>query len=277
MKVFIFSDTNWALGRIHRDVMKQLNHEVRYSDWATYSMEEFLDNYIWCDKCITNLIAYKVLKPGFPMFDLRKCIFVSHGAVEHDGIEYEPQLQYGMVSDCLEPLFPSTIKPFLMPNGVDSDNFSYNPRDGNLQTLGWCGAPHVESKQVHWAYEISNKTNISLSLATNLSYDEVKNWYQAIDLLLVTAVPIAYKETGPLPPFEAIVSGVPVIGTPVGNFRHLPGPKFTTVEEAVSLIEHYKQHPEELKELASQQYKHVMENWTYKTLANQWQHALEFS
>ena len=96
MKVFIFSDTHWALGRIHRDVMRQLNHhEVRYSDWATYNFQEFVNNYEWCDKCITNLVAYHALKPGFPFLDLKRCIFVSHGAVEHEGIEYNSSLTYG--------------------------------------------------------------------------------------------------------------------------------------------------------------------------------------
>lgn len=110
-----------------------------------------------------------------------------------------------------------------------------------------------------------------------MSYDQVRNWYNTIDVLLITAVPIAYKETGPLPAFEAIVSGVPVLGTPVGNFRHVPGPKFVTIEEAVSLLTYFKDQPQELVELARIQYDYVMNNFTYKTLGKQWQHALEFS
>ena len=277
MKVFIFSDTNWALGRIHRDVMKQLNHEVRYTDWGGYAWSEFVNNYLWCDKCITNLVSYKAIKPGFPHLDFLKCIFVSHGSVEHEGISYEPQLKYGMVSDCLQNLFPPEITPFLMPNGVDPDNFNLCIRDGMLKTLGWCGAPHVRSKQVEWAHEISYITKIPLLTASTLSYDDVRKWYGTIDLLLITAIPVPHSETGPLPAFEAIVSGTPVIGTPVGNFRHIPGPKFTTVDEAVRLIEFYKQNPSDLVQLAKVQYEYVIENYTYKTLAKKWQHALEFS
>jgi hypothetical protein len=226
MKVFIFSDTHWALGRIHRDVMKQLNHEVQYTDWARYSWKEFMDNYQWCDKCITNLVAYKSLKPSFPYLDFKKCIFVSHGAVEHENVEYDPNLKYGMVSDCLAELFPPSITPFLMPNGVDPEEFNYIPKNGPIMSLGWCGAPHVASKQIGWATEISKQTTIPLKIASNLTYNEVRNWYNTIDILIVTAVPIRYKETGPLPAFEAIVSGVPVLGTPVGNFRHVPGPVY---------------------------------------------------
>jgi hypothetical protein len=177
----------------------------------------------------------------------------------------------------LKPFFPETVTPFLMPNGVDPDEFRYIPKDGSLKKLGWCGAPHVASKQVEWAHEISNKTQIPLTIASKLSYDEVREWYNTIDVLLITAVPIRYKETGPLPAFEAIVSGIPVIGTPVGNFYHIPGPKFTTVQEAVELIQHFKEHPQELVDLAKEQYDYVMNNFTYKVLAPQWKYALEFS
>jgi glycosyltransferase involved in cell wall biosynthesis len=277
MKVFIFSDTHWALGRIHRDVMKQLDHEVRYTDWASYTSNEVVHNYNWCDKCITNLVAFNAVKSLFPNLDLKKCIFVSHGAVEHEGVNFDPSMKYGMVSDCLASLFPNWVTPFLMPNGVDPENFNYIPRDGSIKKLGWCGAQHVSSKQPEWATEISRRTNISLDFASYLSYDQVRNWYNTIDILLITAVPIAHKETGPLPAFEAVVSGVPVIGTPVGNFRHIPGPKFVTIEEAVGLLTYFKDHPQELVELAKVQYDYVMKNFTYKTLAKQWQHALEFS
>ena len=277
MKVFIFSDTHWALGRVHRDVMKQLNHEVRYTDWSKYSWNEFMDNYNWCDKCITNLVAYKNLKQSFPNLNFQKCIFVSHGSVEHNDIEYDFNLKYGVVSDCLIKYFPSNITPFLMPNGVDPDSFELHSRDGTIKQLGWCGATHVRSKQIEWGYEISNRTHIPISVASNLSYEQVKSWYGTVDLLLITAVPVDHSETGPLPAFEAIVSGTPVLGTPVGNFRHVPGPKFTTIDEAVEIIEFYKQKPDALLALAKEQYDYVIKHYTYKTLANQWQHALEFS
>jgi glycosyltransferase involved in cell wall biosynthesis len=277
MKLFIFSDTHWSLGRVHRDVVKQLLCEVRYTDWGSYTREEFLSNYNWCDKCIANLVAYKTIKNVFPELDLKKCIFVSHGFVEHEGMEYNPDLQYGMTSDSLINLFPSTVKPFLMRNGVDPDNFNYIPKDGTISNIGWSGADHVWWKQVNWAKDISKMSNIPLKLATSLSYDDVKNWYNTIDLLIVTAVPNAHQETGPLPPFEAIVSGVPVIGTPVGNFRHVPGPKFKSVEEAVMLIEHFKTNKDNLKKLAAMQYEYVMQHYTYKTLVVEWKHALEFS
>lgn len=277
MKVFVFSDTEWALGRIHRAVMKQLKYEVRYLHWTNPNYQDYIDNYKWCDKCITNLVAHDFIKRNFSELGFAKYIFVSHGAVEHENVQYDEKLQYGIVSDCLIDLFPNTITPFLMPNGVDPDDFHYRPKYSSIARLGWCGAPHIASKQIGWAHKISEKTQIPLHIASTLSYDEVKEWYNTIDLLLVTAIPIRYKETGPLPAFEAIVSGVPVLGTPVGNFYDVPGPKFTTVDEAVELIEHFQKNPIELFDLAKEQYDYVMKNFTYEVLAPRWKDALEFS
>ena len=274
MKIFIFSDTSWSLGRVHRDVMKQLNHEVQYLNWGNYNWYDFVNAYTWCDKCITNLVSYRTLKNSFPQFDLKKCIFVSHGFIEHENMEYDMNMTYGMTSDSISDLFPLEIKPFLMPNGVDPENFNYIPKDGTLLNLGWCGAEHIWWKQSSWGKYLSDKTNIHLKVATKLSYDELKEWYNTIDLLVVTALPNAHQETGPLPPFEAIVSGVPAIGTPVGNFRNVPGPKFTTLEDGVAIINYYKENPEELKKLAREQYDFVINNYSYKVLAPLWEKAL---
>jgi hypothetical protein len=115
---------------------------------------------------------------------------------------------------------------------------------------------------------------VNMTAANTLSFEEVKNWYHTIDLLLITAVPVPEQETGPLPAFEAIVSGIPVIGTPVGNFRHVPGPKFTDLDEGVRLVNYYKEKPEELKNLAKEQYDYVIKNFSYKVLAPYWEKAL---
>ena len=277
-KLFIFSDTHWSLVRVYTDVAKHLSREfeTRFLDWANYDTINFLENYNWCDVCITNLVCTETLPVYFPHLNFTKCIFVSHGGIEHKPtINYTSSFHYGMTCESLRSKFPKFINPYLMPNGVDPENFDYIPRNGALKVLGWCGATHVPLKQFEWATQISEKVNLPLQVASKLSYNEVRNWYHTIDLLIVTTIPVSYMESGPLPPFEAIVSGVPVIGTPVGNFESIPGPKFKTVEEAVSLIEYFKTHPIELKELALMQYNYVMNHFTYSKLVHYWRHAIE--
>jgi hypothetical protein len=277
MKLFIFAEKKWALGRIYTDFTKYLDYDVKYLSWENYTYSEFIETFNWCDKCVTNLCAYHLFKNTFYFFDLKKCIFVSHGFTEHDGAIYDKDMKYGMTSDSLKPLFPEYVTPFLMPNGVDPDNFNYRPGDGQIKTIGWCGAFRVTWKQAPWAEEIAKKCGTEFKICFGMDYEGVKNWYNTVDLLLVTAIPEPYIESGPLPPFEAIVSGVPVLGTPVGNFRHVPGPKFKSIEEGVELVNFYKQNPEKLVELAKEQYEYVMNNYTYRTLSKYWKDALEFS
>jgi glycosyltransferase involved in cell wall biosynthesis len=280
-KLFIFSDSHWSLGRVYNDVSKQLEDEfeIRFIDWREHSGTQIQEAYAWCDVCITNLITIPFFKNNYPYFNLSKCIFISHGFVEHNNAVYsaiyDPALHYGIASDTIRVLFPENIRPFLMSNGVDPDNFTFEPKDGTLNTLGWCGASNVWWKQVNWAEDISKRTNIPLKTASTLSFEEVKKWYHEIDLLLVTAVPVPQQETGPLPAFEAIVSGIPVIGTPVGNFSYIPGPKFKTIEEAVEIVNELRNNPQKMKDLLKEQYEYVINNYTYKTLVHQWRHAIE--
>ena len=167
------------------------------------------------------------------------------------------------------------MKVHRMSNGVDQDDFTYTPRSGKLDTLGWCGRRSLKSKQVWWAEDISRRTGIPLdnldaSLSETRPKDFMRGWYQNIDLLIVTSIPVWDSETGPLPTFEAIVSGIPAIGTPVGNFRDVPGPKFNTIEEGVAIINELRQNPERMKALALEQYNYVMKNFTYEVIANSW-------
>jgi len=163
-----------------------------------------------------------------------------------------------------------------MPNGVEPSHFKYTERDGRIRTLGWCGAPHVWFKQTGWAHEISKKTNIPLSIGEGMTFEQIADWYGTVDILVITSIPNGSSETGPLPAFEAIVSGVLVIGTPVGNFKQIPGPKFHSIDEAVSLIEELRNDPKRVNELAREQYESVMEHHTYSSFAYRWQDALEY-
>ena len=288
MKVFIFSHTKWALGRVYSDVAKSLpEFEFRFSDWGQYSWEEFVENYQWADVCLTNLLCVGLFKSNFSHLGLRKTIFISHGYEENGGVQdTETSLNYGVTSDSLKCQFSKTPSLYVVPNGVDHELFPYTERSGNIENIGWCGAPRVWWKQVQWAVDIANGVGHKLCVAANPEYttpeewmpmnlDELKEWYKTIDILLVTAIPEAHIETGPLPAFEAVSSGVLVVGTPVGNFRHVPGPKFSSVEEGIRVVSELKQNPEEVKRLARIQYDFVMNNFTYKVLSASWKNAIQ--
>jgi glycosyltransferase involved in cell wall biosynthesis len=284
MKVFAFIGLNWSVHRVILGIEKQLpNFEFRYLEsGSSYTYTEFIELYEWCDVVLTNLETIRMIKACFyedNRISPKKFLYISHGGVENKvvGDQYDERSTYGMTSDCLRPLFPSTLKLYVTPNGVDPSLFQYKKRDGTLNTLGWGGCPNIASKRVDWGHKIAKKTNLPLKIGYGMTFEQIAEWYHTIDLLIVTAGPEIYSETGPLPAFEAIVCGVPVIGTTVGNFGKLPGPKFVTIEEAVSTIEFLKTDPTRLQQIADDQYEYVMKHFTYEKLAPLWKRALEFS
>lgn len=287
MRIGVFSDTYWSMGRVYKDVAKSLpDYTFEYIDWANWNRDMLLDMYNRCDVIIVNVAAIENVSG---MLDPSKILFISHGFEENQGRHLPSEFTYGMTSESIRPLFSPESKVFLTPNGVDPSQFDYVERDGILNTIGWCGAPHVWYKQANWAVEIANKSGIPISISsgvpchddlskwTSLNYEEVRKWYSGIDLLLITSIPQAKHETGPLPAFEAIVSGVPVIGTDVGNFANIPGPKFTAIDEAVEIVNDLKSNPEKMKALAKEQYDYVMSNLTYASFAEKWREALLYS
>ena len=279
-KVFVFIGLHWSVHRVILGVEKNLTteFEFRYLDSGkSYSVAEFMQLYDWCDVVLTNLETIRVLQTHFPSINFKKILFVSHGAIENEVVkDYNPTSRYGMASECLTPLFPPNLNLYFTPNGVDPGIFKYKKRDGSLNTLGWGGCPNIPSKRVAWAHKISKATDIPLSIGYGMSSEEIIDWYHIVDLLIVTAGPDVHSETGPLPAFEAIVSGVPVIGTCVGNFAKIPGPKFFNVDEAVSMIQYLKENPERMRDIAEEQYDYVMKHFTYESLAIHWKRALEF-
>jgi hypothetical protein len=284
MRIGVFSDIHWSMGRVYRDVANALpDWDFEFINWSNWEYENLQQIYNRCDAFIVNLAAIDVISP---IIDTSNVLFISHGFEENQGRNMSASFTYGMTSESIRPLFPSESKVFLTPNGVDETKFDFKQRDGTLNKIGWCGAPRVWYKQAHWAVEIAKCSDIPISISsgtpceddfgkwTSLNYDEVRDWYSGIDLLLITSIPEAKHETGPLPAFEAIVSGVPVIGTAVGNFANIPGPKFTTIEEGVEIINTLKSDPEKMKALAKEQYEYVIANLTYNSFGDKWREAL---
>lgn len=288
MKVCIFTDPAWALGRVANGVKVSLgkDYDVDIIDWSGHSHDEILDIYNRYDVIIAN-IAGKFLFNHLP--DKRKILFRSDGFEEfQSSILLEPDNTYASVSESLIKLFPEKSKVFWTPNGADPALFDYKERDGVLNTIGWSGAPRVWFKQINWAIEISKQVDLQFRITSAvpcehnvqvwepLTYEQVRQWYSTIDLLLVTSIPNGTSETGPLSAFEAILSGVPVIGTPTGNFAKIPGPKFSSIEEGVNILTYLKYNPEDVKQIAKEQYDYVMKYFTYEAFAYRWKEAIEY-
>jgi glycosyltransferase involved in cell wall biosynthesis len=282
-KVMIYGDSTWAIGRIHKDIEKYLCDEFEfiYYDWSnTYSLNlnEVFES---VDLVVSMYMGQKYFDNYNPLLNKKKCIFISYGFEEMHITNPSPSSIYGMASRSIEHLFPSNLKPFFVPICVELDNFNHKKHSGSTNVVGWCGAPRVWFKQFHWAREIAKQFGTELQVSSKTQFEdlndgrplsaaELKVWYSKLDILLITSIPNWQSETGPLPAFEAIASGVVVIGTSVGNFMEVPGPKFATIEEAVHILNDLKQNPEKVKQIAKEQYKCIVNKWNYNVVSEQW-------
>jgi hypothetical protein len=287
-KLFIWAENSWAVGKIHHNLEKYLSDEFEfiYCDWGSWQERNRLQNeFITCDLFMSCYLGERHMSQHFPGIDFKKTIFVAHGFEEMNGPIPSPLATYAMVSRSIEHLFPSNLKPFFTPNCVELDDFNYKEHSGSTNVIGWCGAPKVWFKQFHWARDIAKQFGTELRVTSKtpcedpndwlpIPPEEVKDFYSTLDILLITSIPNGESETGPLPAFEAIASGVLVIGTPVGNFKEVPGPKFSTIEEAVSILNELKTNPERVRQLAKEQYDCIVEKWNYKVVSEKWREML---
>lgn len=270
-KIVVITNMGWSIERVNRDVEKQLSDEFefKYHEVLSFMLHEFMADFRESDLCMTTMWdqngVLDLCKLNTPE-QHKKMVVVCHGFGEISAATISKHITYGVTSDVVG--FP--VAAHIVPNGVDLDLFDRKPRNGAVKTIGWCGRMRNAWKRSHLLFDIARDSRAAISIAETLDLDQLKEWYHTVDIILVTSGPNEDAETGPLFPFEAIASGIPAIGTKVGNFGKVPGPKFSTVDEAVRIIIELKADPSKLRNLAEEQYNWVRDNWTYKHLAPKW-------
>ena len=271
--ILIFDPGLGAVRNVNTDLEPYLTDEfnIIFHDWH-YTNDEFYEKEKNADLVMTGLDGYYYLRKVFPLEHFKKYVLVSHGYPEFT--EPLPEgLTYGMTSYVIRHFFPHDSPVYLVKNGVNHKLFDHIERTGELRTMGWCGRSEFPSKRFSMATEMSIFTDTNLSSIDGKEWkprDEIKEWYKTIDLLLITSGPEDWCETGPLPAFEAIASGVVVIGNSVGNFSCIPGPKFSTVEEGIVILNDLKSNPQKMKQIAKEQYDCLLDIWTYEKNASEW-------
>jgi hypothetical protein len=277
-KIVVIAHDAWSIGRVHHDIGLQMQHSAHFTFYesSNFMMHDFLRDFHEADLCITTLLVCDGLIDVCKFTsekDLRKLVAVCHGFEEIRHKNWSPHVNYATVSDVLLPFLPHNTH--VANNGVYAPHFRRKEHSGKVALLGWAGVLSNPNKMSPRVCEIARKSKLPISIAESLEFQDMEAWYHTVDVLLVTSGPNDYNETGPLPPFEAIAAGVPVIGTSVGNFRKVPGPKFSTTDEAAAILSELKKDPERVKRLADEQYDWVMENWTYQTLVKEWREMFE--
>jgi hypothetical protein len=252
------------------------NCEAIFYNYGFFNPSDFMQNMKSCDACLTTLSLHTgILKFVKDPSWQRKMLFVVHGDTETKDVEYSETLRYSVVSDVIIPRMPSNLNILVTPNGVDPSLYTHRERDGTLKIVGWAGAASVPVKRFHMFQPIVDAAGLqSKTTVHQIPSEQMDGWYQDVDILLILSGPEEFVETGPLPAFEAIACGIPVVGTRVGNFSKIPGPKFSTVEEGIALLQELKNDPERVRDIAKQQYEAVMKDWSYDVTAKLWERAL---
>jgi hypothetical protein len=277
--ICVLADTKWSIGRVHQDIADAFAEEYEFVFHydACHYPDVLAADFERCHIFLTTFNLFQGLMDGLLKGrDLRKVLFIAHYAHDWTFLKESPFLRgpsYCTISEAVTESFPAPIR--WTPSGINPAFFEYKPRTGLIRTMGWCGNLAWASKRVDWAHAIAADAGLELSLAIEIPFSKMKEWYHSIDILVVTAGPNIESETGPLPPFEAILSGIPVIGTRVGNFRLLPGPKFSTIQEAVDILKELKANPEKAVALAKEQYDAVLANWTVSAVLPRWRETFE--
>ena len=313
-KIAIWSESEWAFGRISEALIKYLpNYNFEIFNWTLPERNKFLiENfknykYIISNTAIFNpkILIFENLKTDVEF--LSKIICISHCPKFNqtrftesiDGLdrEFYKYVKFAAVSKEGVLNFSSTYNIDVsniswLPCGVDTDDFKESKGfsgnetskeskgfSGNdLKTLGFImrDPDNMEARDVKnytMCQEIANKTQMNMKVISGHSIKEKSKIYENIDMLICCSK----YEAGPLGIMEASACGIPVISTKVGNISELSSLKFfSSVEEAVDIINNFKANPEELLSYTKAVSDEVIEKFNWKTLVeNYWNPMFE--
>jgi hypothetical protein len=268
-------DTGWSTGTIAKDLRHIFKRwHVDMLDWAKYPPD--LD--LIC-KEYDAVIACTLLSPhAWP--ETKIYSVMCNGPVD---FELTKNKGYPICNRCAGAVSQETYNLLTQENRAltvcyapataRKSRFTRRCVRPELTTIGWCGFPastanfQSDLKRYFMFEEIVKATGLTpLVSHKNYDYDTMHKFYESIDLLICTSL----TEGGPLPVFEAIACGVPVISTDVGLVKETGIWKFETVVQAVGLINHLKAESER-RNYANELYEDFEHRWCMEQLTPHWE------
>lgn len=313
-KIAIWCENNWAMGRIHNDLIKYITktedsdfiYTFDYLDWNnrenTLKLVKEWESY---DLIISNSTIYNSKYNFFthlyenPKF-LSKVLCVSHcPLIDHkfygeklDGLSQEQLQSTNLAHVCKKGVqnlklhyrelnskgIERSLDPVWLPCGVDLDNFKIKPHiNFPMKNIGFIGKPDYDNN-----YDVKNIEAfkaIVLKTGMNPVYIHSKHFTEYDKLysdidLLICTSSI---EAGPLGIFEAAACGIPVLSTKVGNVSELNSLiTFESEDEAVEIIQYLNNNPQVLQEYLVKVTDEVRNNWSSEFLINKyWRPVIE--
>jgi len=286
-KVAIWTQTKWALGRVHDAVVTNMSKDYDFDIYDWLSPEE--SSLLW-----NNWRGYDII--------LSNTVLVS-GLLEREKFvtQLTPKLLNKFVSVChfdklddpwhaerinkryLDgPVFAAShkralsiiekemkVKCYWTPTGVDPKRFPSNP-DRTIKTIkniGFVGCLDwpESGRRAQMFQEIADKANMNPVYIYDRPPEEYNKLYEGIDLLICCSENVG----GTAGVIEAPCCGIPSISTPVN--AQVKGVKtFETVEEAVDIINELNSNEVLLQDYTLRLGAEIRENCNYEVFCEKY-------
>ena len=296
LKIAIWSETRWSVGRIHNSLMKYLSNwfDFDFYDWSKPERScELFTNGKWKNyhkilgttTLVFGCLEHKFLKE-IPIELQRKMLPVAHCPIFNNERFWEdlsdlPYINYGGVSqETVDNIKEKSGKDaFFLPTGVDIHQFSPSRKITQIQTIGFCGNANTagenwcQVKRPDVLKQIANKANINFNFIHSKHYTENAKLYDSIDMFVCCSL---FEGSGQ-GIIECAAANIPVISTKVGYAKMFKNIKtFETVEEAVEIINYFNENPEELEKYVNVLGEEVRTEWNWEYIAEKyWKPVIE--
>lgn len=255
--VAIWTETEWALGRVAYAMHKYSKHDINIIDWSfSENNTDLWTEGGWKDfdvilgnATITTYPWNEGLLSGEPPTELMKKLRpVIHspckGCLYEEKMKYPPYRIAGVSEEILTQLSaeygngpPRHLH--LTPPGVDLDIFKQNLRTGKIKTLGFVGSESLpcetdkeKVKRSKMFLEICQKAGMNHKFIEGYPIEVGSEMFEGVDCVVCTST----MEGMPLSIIEAAASGCTIISTNVGIVKNGGFVTFETVDEAVAKL-----------------------------------------